>query len=73
MRQDDKIQNLVSKLKSITFNPFWQKKTVEIWQIWLFCQFLSVFDSFLAKRGVGCYLISILRQELKSPHPGVSF
>ena len=49
-------------------NPlFGQKRTVEIWQTWLFCQFLSVFSSFLAKRGIKCHPISILRPDLESP------
>ena len=55
------------------FNRLFGQKTVETWQIWQFCQFLSVFDSYLAKRGVQCHPISILRPDMESPHPDASF
>ena len=32
------------------FDPLFGQKTVEIWQIWQFCQVLVAFDVFLAKK-----------------------
>ena len=34
-----------------TFDPFYGQKTVEIWQIWLFCRLLTVFGSFFGQKG----------------------
>ena len=37
----------------ITFAPLFGHRTVDIWQFWLFCQFLTVFDRFLAPTTCG--------------------
>ena len=52
------------------FDPLFGRKTVKIWQFWLFCQFVTVLDSFLVLKGVKFYRISILRPDLESSHPG---
>ena len=52
-RHDERLPNLVLKLKSDIILPlFRQQKTVEIWQIWLFCHFLPFLTVFGPKRGL---------------------
>ena len=55
------------------FDPLLDQNTVEVWHIWLFCQFLTVFDSFFGKKWVKFYPVSVLRPDLKSSNPGGPF
>ena len=72
-RLDENISTLVSKLKSDNIWPsFWRKKLLKVknWQNGQFCQIWTVF---LAKKGVKCCIISILRSDLESSRSGETF
>ena len=67
MQNDKRIPNLASEWKSENIFPSLEK-TVENWLNQAIVDNLSIFDSFVVKKGVRYYPISILRSDLESSH-----
>ena len=66
MRVDERIPNLVSEFKSDSIWPLLDQNTGKLAELGI----LPVFDRFMAKKGVKCYPICILRPDFESSHQG---